>query len=256
MNEVSKLPIERGLAAKVYLLAYEKPKSGYEIAFNIYNHDQHRVRGAIDVLALAYFKSSYDEAKEFYLLPVKGQDKRSPKWVANPNVILAKILEENLLNDEYALEQILNSAAFKFIVNNSLPDDLQNTDLNALEYIFSLMDLLFIVSNEVDYFKQESREIKTKKAYLQILNKIKGDKDLAGKLQRLVLPLFNPKNDPSLHIPNEVFEDFLCLFVIPERLAWGFRGQSEFGRTYYRMKPVVTRISNLIANSKVLSSKK
>jgi len=260
-----KFPIERGLAAKIFLLSYNDPMSGYGIARRIYNHDHYRIRVVINELSGTSFivnewsKDPKERSKECFLIPVENLKGHKPRWIANPNAILAKIEGEVILNDDYVLCQILQSTAFKFLVKNNLPKDLQNSDLNAIDYILSLMDLIFIVSHEVDFFKKKSRGITTKKDYDKVLREIKKDKELSNEIRKLVLPLFNMENKPGVEIPDNVFVEFPCLFVVPERLAYYFRGQSEFGRKYYQMRPIAEGISKLlieVEQSKLLSTKK
>ena len=73
-------PIEKGLAAKIYLLAYEKPKSGWKIAHEIYGHDQHGVRDVINKLS-----------KEGYFKPIPIGEGKHPKWLSDVDPLISKI---------------------------------------------------------------------------------------------------------------------------------------------------------------------
>ena len=86
-------PIEDGLASKIYFLSYEKPKSAYEIAFEIYDRYHHSIIGKIHELKdQGYFNS------------IKLVGKKHPKWISNVEPLIS-IIEFKLSNVKYKSQQ-------------------------------------------------------------------------------------------------------------------------------------------------------
>lgn len=106
------MPIEKGLASKIYLLAYPEPKSGYEIAKEIYGHDHHRVRTVIKKLA-----------EEGYFMTIEKDEWKWPKWISNVGPLIKRIQETNRnrnINmsdfDKYVIRKLLDNFHFRDII--------------------------------------------------------------------------------------------------------------------------------------------
>jgi len=226
-------PIEKaGLASKVFLLAYGEPQSGYSIAMKIYGHDHHGIRSIINKLSpQGYFTAISD-----------AEDKR-PKWLSNGDIIIEKIRRETLLvkHEEAVLKKILNSKAFRYLIEKQISKNLEDLSMSATEFILGYLDILIIISKEYKPFKQRGKEIDLEFNYDFAINKIQKDEKLMEKMREIAEKLFEEED-----LPLEIIKDFPSLFILPENLTARVKGLSAFGKKYYEMKPVYQAFSELL----------
>lgn len=248
-EKTKKMPIEKGLAAKIYLLAYPKPKSGYEIAKEIYGYDHHRVRDVIKELA-----------KEDYLIPVKEDEWRHPKWLSSVEPIIDRVKEikqaENIELTEFdihILRRILDSQVFREYIGNYIEKLTRNFPskyhidrvmISPIDFILEEVEVTFIID----------RDIKAKA-------KLSGEKKIFEKEVRTIEEfdkMFEAYNwlkslpyERLLEIPEEHQEYFKFLWKnlndkenlyaffpinFPEDTLERLKRISSFGRKFYEVK--------------------
>lgn len=225
------MPIEKGLASKIFLCAFEKPKSGYELGYDIYGHDHHRVRRiARELSGEGYFKA------------IKIEGEKHPKWLSNIDCIISKIEKEIIISDEYILKNILESKSFKFLLKEEIPKNLRDVQINSVDLILSLLDIIIIISEGNEIFRKLSSEIKTEVDYYNAINKMKEDAHLKERIHDIGKTLFEKYED----LPSDIIEDLPILFIISRRLLVVMKGFSDFGKKYYEIKPISDKISKIM----------
>ena len=135
-----KQPIEKAdLTSKVFLLAYGTPRSGYSIAMKIYGHDHHGVRGIINKLS-----------PQGYFTAISEEEGKRPKWLSNGDVLIDKIKRETFLvkHEEDVLKKILNSKAFRYLIEKQTSKNLEDLSMSAMEFILGYLDIMIIISKE------------------------------------------------------------------------------------------------------------
>ena len=230
-------PIEKGLAAKIYLLAYKKPKSGWKIAHEIYGHDQHGVRDVINKLS-----------KEGYFKPIPIGEGKHPKWLSDVDPLISKIKHKikksedskKSLNqfDVFVLRKVLDSRAFRYLIGGRISSDLEDALMfySATEFILSYLDILIIISKKNEVLKQFCKKIKNENDYETTISNFQEDEEVTRVIQKLVVHLFGKDKK---ELPLEVIDDLSYLFIIPRKVTTSIKGLSDFGEKYYMMEPVI-----------------
>ena len=255
-------PIEDGLASKIYFLAYEKPKSAYEIAFEIYDRYHHSIIGKIHEL---------EDEDYFYSIKVPG--KKHPKWLSNAEPLIS-IIESKLNNtdyklnslEKYILKKILDCSYFRLIVANCYEVEFRG-GFNAVEHILQQLDYYMtfflktktyrIVSSNIEKLFSNTNE------YKQLLNKLKNNYSIDQFITNFTnLIYFDPitkKSKPSLELLSdknktkevyEIIKSSLCFFLIPITLMRKIKGITIIGQ----LEPLLNSMceyTNKFSNSNV-----
>lgn len=240
------MPIERGLPSKIYYCAYEEPKSGYKISFEIHGKPHHRIKTKINELK-----------DEGYFKPISIDGNKYPKWISCVEPLISMIQfykkQENVKFsefDKYILKKLLDSEAFRKYVSN--PQELKNIrgDFNAVEHILQKLDCLAI-----EYLNSKAMcefgvliegKIKTKEQYDKLIqdklrfssrgnfdevisNMIEYQKKIVGK----PIPEWY-KNERILQDLFEALNKMIYFFYVPKGLMEKIIGVTELGQ----MEPI------------------
>ena len=134
------MPVEYGLSSKIYFLAYEKPKSAYEISFEIYDKYHHSIITKINELK-----------EDNFFMPITIKGKKHPKWLSSIEPLISMIYfikEKDKVSftelEKHILVKILDSEAFrKFTSNKQIYKQIRG-DFNAIDFILMKLDCLAI----------------------------------------------------------------------------------------------------------------
>jgi len=247
---VKTMPVEGGLASKIYLVAYDtQPKSGYEIAKEIYGHDHHGVREIIKKLA-----------KEGYFTPVEKEGWKYPKWLSSVEPIIKRVKEikqvENIELTEFdihVLRKILDSEIFREHIQKHIdmlmPKDMPryHVDLivgkSPIDFILEEVDVLFIIYRDI---KEKAKQNNEREMFVGEVKTIEEfDKLLEAYTWLKSLP-----HERLADIPEEQREYFEFLWHklsetdtyaflpinLPDDTLERFKGISNFGRKYEEVK--------------------
>ncbi|HEC76889.1 MAG TPA: hypothetical protein ENI33_06505 [Thermoplasmatales archaeon] len=232
-EKTEKISIEKGLAAKIYLLAYPKPKSGYEIAKEIYGYDHHRVRKVIKKLA-----------KEDYLISVKKDEWRYPKWLSSVEPLIGRIedikkQEDIELSDfeKHVIRVILNSQHFRTWIKINIPlitEDLRQDEIDALEIILAELEIHFITLNKLHDLAESVNEIKTVEDFDKLVESWEWLKSLEPK-RRAELP---KKYRNLIENNKEVLINLTVFYpiMLPKSFLEKIKGISKFGKKYHELE--------------------
>jgi hypothetical protein len=226
-----KMPIEEGLASKIYLLAFFKPCSGYEISDRIYGRDLRVVRDTI-----------YRHAPEGYFIAISQDKRKHPKWLSNIDILVDKIGKEIRLfkSEQNVLKTVMTSRAFEYLIEKQLPDNLKDASINAVDLILTTLDTLFIISEEIQTLANRGKEHDMIMDYDNAIFNIQNDKKLMKYLQKTLKKLCKEKE-----LPEEIIEDIPRIFVFSYAITQQYSGISEFGKKYHEMKLISQQISKL-----------
>lgn len=241
-------PIEDGLASKIYFLAYEKPKSAYEIAFKIYDKYHYSIISKIHELEV-----------EGYFNSIKVPGKKHPKWLSNVDPLIS-IIESKLNNleykakqkvklnilDKYILKKILDCSFFRLIVANCFEVEFRG-GFNAVEHILQQLDyfMTFFLKTKRYWIVSSSIEksFSNIKEYKEFLNKLKKDYsmnefiinftnllyyDPTTKTSKIFSELLSDKNKTKE--VYEIIKSSICFFLIPITLMRKIKGITIIGQ--------------------------
>jgi len=228
MNKI--MPIEKGLASKIYLLAYPEPKSGYEIAKEIYGHDHHRVRKIIKELA-----------KEGYFMTVEMDEWRTPRWFSDASLLVDKI-EENKgveLNDieKYLLQHVINFMTFREWIKTRMPRINRDIEINAGTFILDNAEILLILVGMIKSNYDTYLNIKKKDDILSYMD----------DFTKAMLKLIGGEPEKTFNLRFSLYIQFLSV-LIPEKLIDKIRGFSSFGEKYFQLRPYFNLLENFPAS--------
>ena len=213
------MPIEKGLASKIYLLAYPEPKSGYEIAKEIYGHDHHRVRTVIKKLA-----------EEGYFMTVEMDEWRTPRWFSDAGPLVKKIEENKGIElddiEKYLLQHIINFMAFREWIKILMPRINKDTEINAQTFILDNAEFLLILVEKIRSANDAYLNIKKKDDILSYID----------DLTKVMLKLIGEEPEKTFNLRFSLYIQFL-LVLIPEKLIDRIRGFSSFGKKYFQLRP-------------------
>ena len=217
-----KMPIEEGLASKIYLLAFFKSCSGYEISKKIYDDDFRVVRDTI-----------YKLAPEGYFIAIPQGKGKHPKWLSNIDILVDKIGKEIRLfkSEQNVLKTVMKSRAFEYLIEKQMPDNLKDASINAVDLTLTTLDALFIISEEMKTLANRGKEHDMIMDYDNAILNIQNDKKLMKYLQKIFKKLCNEKE-----LPGEIIEDIPYVFVFSYAITQRYSGISKFGKKYHEMK--------------------
>lgn len=242
--EKNLLPIESGLASKIYYLAYEQPKSAYEIAFDIYDKYHHSIINKIH------------ELEEYgFFTPIDIEGKKHPKWLSNVEPLIDMIefrlkIDEDKKNqdvelsvlDKHILRRILDCSFFRLMVGEYFNVEFRG-GFNAVEHILMQLDYYFSYCLKSKTFRIIStgveQSINTTENYESLINEFIQDysidrfKDTFNELAE-----FDPKspfkdilrNQKKTKETYDVILSSFYMFHIPMSLILKVQGFTIIGK--------------------------
>ena len=234
----------------IYLLIFCKPSYAFELSKILYGRENKAVFAEIKQLVndncIEESPSSFVEKDE------KGDMRSGQRKYYNARIDpiiehIEKISNTPLdLNDRYPLRSIIGSRPFRYLVEKSMPDDFKEIPINAMDFILTYLDVLFIISKKTPFFKNFQPGPRYVKDYEIALESLEKNKIFIDKTPALLEILYKKSNDYNEEkIPKPVKDNFHNLFVIPRRL-FGFTPFSDFGRGYYGIESLSQQISKLL----------
>lgn len=264
--EKYEMPIERGLPSKIYYSAYQEPKSGYKISFEIHGKHHHRINTKINELK-----------DEGYFKPVSIDGCKHPKWVSCVEPLISMIQfykkQENVKFTElekYILKKLLDSEAFRKYVSN--PEELKNVrgDFNSVYYILEKLDCLAIeylsskaiceigtiienIKNEDQYdnFIKESLKSSSMNDLIDVISDVK-------EYHKEVIKKPIPKWFENKKVLEELYQNFnnlkYCIYV-PKSLMEKIIGVTELGQMEPVFKALFSEAQEMDSFANYLSNK-
>ena len=158
---VEKLSIEKGLASKIYGLAYNEPVSGYQLAKEI-GTQPHHVNDKIKQLH-----------KDGYLIKISNNNWRWPKWRANVRPLVKKIVnikKDKKINltklDQEVLYDRLSSKYFRQLICNNIKYQLREENtIDSVEEILSGFEMFTLFMEQNRDYVQKCLKITNRKQY-------------------------------------------------------------------------------------------
>lgn len=236
MEEIIKLPIEKGLSSKIYGLAFEKPKSGYELSIEIYDHYHHGVKTKINHLF-----------KEGYLLEIPIEGQKHPKWLSDIEPLIIKI--ESILNskdqfltdfEKKVLRKRFNNEFFRRLSKNDFHYEIKTGPCNAVDSILGGFEMGLIIGENISYFREQSEKINTEIEYDKYLQQTK--KLFESYKQRT--PDIYAKARGQFDT-NEDFLDSMTHSVVsplPKSLFEKCKGVSSLGRKFHDIEWLIDNV--------------
>jgi hypothetical protein len=165
-------PLREGLSSKIYLLAYETPLTGYELAKRIYGVEKSPITSKI-----------YPKLKELKKLNHIIEERDINR--SNPDSLLAEIIislkqEEisELTNlEQYALKQVISSSIFRSFVGSIIQkQEIPKGDIDAIQFIVSKLSAVAAMGYLTKKYTDEKLRLEPTiiqqfdKYYLQMLH--------------------------------------------------------------------------------------
>jgi len=246
------MPVEYGLSSKIYFLAYEKPKSAYEISFEIYDKYHHSIITKINELK-----------EDNFFMPVTIKGKKHPKWLSSIEPLISMIYfikEKDKVSftelEKHILAKLLNSEAFRIYTSNKQIYKQIRGDFNSIDFILMKLDCLAIeylsskaiceigiiidkkIKNKEQYdnFIKESLESSSMEDLIDVIS---DGKEYYREVKKKPIPKwFENKQvlQELFHVYNKMKH---CIYV-PKSLMEKIKGVSEFGQ----MEPVLKKLYN------------
>ena len=161
MEKNNLLPIEKGLASKIYGLAFQDPQSSYNLAKQIGTQPHH---------VNAKIKELY---KQKYLLKIENKEWRWPRWRANPDALIKKI--EQIKQQEHitlteldtqVLSERFNNYLFRTLSCQSFQGEVEkNTNANAVDDILCGFEMFMRLMEQSSEYVEACNKITTKADY-------------------------------------------------------------------------------------------
>jgi len=231
MNKI--MPIEKGLASKIYLLAYPEPKSGYEIANEIYGHDHHRVRTIIKELA-----------EEGYFERVEKDEWKYPKWLSSVEPLfnrIKKIKSEEGITftavENKIIFHLLDFCTFREYIETRVPRNLKDSSINATDFILDNLEFILILTAKMKTIHSDRMPIND-------------ERSIVGHMEFF-------KNGWREPIQKIWKDDFYSIFkayiffmsvIIPDEFIEKTKAMSSFGEKYYSIEPLFKTFEDLTKN--------
>lgn len=255
------MPVESGLAAEIYLHAYEKPKSSYEISFEIYGHYHHGINTIIKELS-----------NEKYFLPISIEGKKHPKWISSIEPLVSMIeynkKQENIVFsdlEKHIIRKVIDSEAFRKISSNQYIYQQIRGDFNAVEFLLMKLDCFAI-----EYLKSKAlcrlgtnldSNIKNIEQYDRFIEKNlnhKPDGNVDDSISNFIEYQTKIKKEPipalidNKKLVGKIMKEFDKLnycFYVPKTLMEKIIGVSEFGQMaagYDRIISEAQELDNIV----------
>lgn len=255
------MPIEFGLPAKIYLHAYEKPKSSYEISFEIYDKYHHGINTIIKKLN-----------PEGYFLPVSIEGKKHPKWISSVEPLVSMIeynkKQQNIVFsdlEKHIIRKVIDSEAFRSISSNQYIYQKIRGDFNAVEFLLIKLDCLAIeylkskalcrlgtiLDVNIKNIEQYDRFIEktlTQKPEDNVDNFISNFIEYQTKCKKEPIPPLIDNKKLVSNIMKE-YDKLNCCFYVPKTLMDKIKGVSEFGHmatVYDRIIAEAQELDNIV----------
>jgi len=230
-----KLPIEKGVPAKLYILAYEKPKSKYRLSMDLYGAERKHAKDTVTKLA-----------EGGYLIPVENEEWQDPKWIANTKPIVKEIQrrkekDRDPLTDRELeiIDEIISADQFRKYVGSNISEDFAQKRINGLEAIIIVLDLYMIL---VDDYRDMDRNG-------MILHDEEIEKDKETFLKMYKKELKNMKSIPpwlkrSSESFGAIYYDADNYEKIPDQLIEKIKGISKAGKMFLKAMEYAEILSN------------
>jgi hypothetical protein len=197
MEENDLLPVEKGLASKIYGLAFRDSQTGYNLAKQIGTQPHH---------VNAKIKELYNQK---YLLKIEKREWKYPRWQSNPETLIKKIEQikqkQNITLtelDKKILSERFNNYLFRSICYNTFQAELkENPNSNAIDYILSAFEIFTILMEQFSGYIEACQKIITEEDYQRITRTERAfvadlNRDL--KIKKIIDTVKDEEN-PELH---------------------------------------------------------
>lgn len=227
----------------IYLLIFSEPNYAFEISKKLYGKENKRIFLEIKKLLDNQWIEGYDiERPEF-------PDKRSQQRIyyqakLDPiinhirNTVEKEILFDSI--DEFVISSILQSQAFRYLIKKNIPENFKEEPIDAIDFILTYLDILFIVSSQTPIFTNLSKKIKKIGDYEKAIENLQKNSRFSKRIQDISELLFHQKD-----ITEEVKSHLPYLFIIPEKTIVKYMGFGDFGRKYYSTLLLSKNLSQL-----------
>jgi len=237
MEGIIELPIEKGLSSKIYGLAYDEPKSGYELSKDIYGHYHHGVKTKINQLA-----------KEDYLLKIPVEGQKHPKWLSSVEPLILKI--ESILKskgqiltdfEKKVLRNRFENKFFRWLSRNDYHIDLQTGPCNSVDSILGGFEFGLIIAENISYVREESKKINTEEEYNKF---IKQQRKTFESFKQEVPEMYS-KARSQFDSKEEFLDSMIHLIFspLPKSLLEKCKGVSSLGRKFQDVKLLINEVT-------------
>ena len=227
----------------IYLMIFCKPQYAFEISKILYGKENKRIFIEIKQLENENWIESYSGEVEQDFTDKRSSYRKYYNAKIDPIITYIEKIKDVILeeNDLSPLRRIIDSRPFRYLVEKNLPDNFKEKPIDAMEFILTCLDALFIISNRSGFLKKFQpgpRDIEDN--YGKIVKSLKNNTIFIEKTPELLDFLYNQTD-----VPDPVKENFATLFVIPRRLTFNPTGFSDFGKKFYSIDTLSIKISNL-----------
>lgn len=231
----------KNLKDTIFLTIYSEPRYASEVSKILYGKENKRV-----FLEIKKLVNDNWLTESSYTAQINDKRSKTRKYYQariDPIIVYIEKSSEKLLGrtEEHFLKSILDSQAFKYLIKKQLPQDLKVRSVNAIDFILTYLDILFIISDRNELFRKRSKGIKKISDYENAIEGLKKDKKFIAKLPELTEILFRQKD-----VQPEVKKHLPYLFIIPEKLSFCHPGFSDFGKKYYGITSISRGVSKLL----------
>jgi biotin operon repressor len=265
--EKNLMPIEYGLDSKIYYLAYEQAKSGYQISQEIYGYYHYSINKKIKKLK-----------NQGYFLPIQISGKKNPYWISNVKPIIDLIelfkKDEGIYFsdlDKHILHNFMDSEAFRKLATNIEEFNSIRGDFNATDIIMMKLDMFcieFLNSESLSKIGRIIDNIKTIDQFDTFINESKKsfDKDIFEDVLNSYLDYKqNMLNDPIPKILKDekemedlqkmFVEKMIYFFYFPKKLVEKVIGLTMIGQMEPVLKGIFKEASGIDRFTEYLDSK-
>jgi len=240
------MAIEKGIPAQIYVLTYPRPKSGYQVAQELYGHKHWRPLEIIKKLS-----------KEGYFIPVEDEEWRHTRWISSSEPLLKRIEEIKeedgiTLNelDKLVLKNLLDNRIFRESIEKKIPINIREKNIDGIDYILTQLEIILTLKEAkeeaiITAYKEEGGHapyvvVRTVQQYHEV---IKNEKEKMRTLMEESIDEIKEKN-PNVDIGREIetINDFLYFWLIPKQVYKKCKKISSFGRDYYQMRDIIKTI--------------
>lgn len=231
----------KDLRDTMYLLVFAESRYATEICKILYGKENKRVFFELKKLAT----DGWIRAES---VTVHEKDKRAEKrkyYQANNDPVIDRIKQncKGIFDDDcqFIFSTILNAPAFRYLIKRNIPENFKETSTDSIDFILTYLDILYIISDRNELFREASRGIKTVGDYEKAIEDLQNDKKFNEKLPEIMDILFRGKEPPI-----QVIERMSYLFIVPSKFTFRHPGFSDFGQKYFGITSISREISKLL----------
>ena len=230
---------------KIYLLIYTKPRYAFELSDILYGRENKAVFAELKKLENENWIEGYTGELEEEITDGRSGYRKYYNTKIDPIINFIETIDITLLdeNDLYPLRMIVGSRPFRYLVEKNIPTDIEfkENPINAIDFILTFLDYLFIISEQTEMFKKLQPGPRKIGDYEKAIEDLKNNKRFIEKTPKILELLYNETN-----VPDPVKKNLSYLFIIPRRLAFNHPGFSDFGRQLNSITEISIKISNLL----------